>query len=243
MFINKVPNNYMSMHSMGLAYTKYSEGGDYPNNTMPGQPSAFVPTEAVAPGECVVYKWMVQDGAGPGPTEVSKAHAYHSYVTFQRDSNAGLIGPSYVYRPGEMDKIVSTYREFPILYMNVNEDNSWLSALNQGIAVTDPDPNNSGGNYSTYHPQLVNIASSGHGGSTFMSMNGYILANNPVFEMCYDDKVIWYVYAYGAASHVFHMHGNGFEYNGIGRAVMSKYLQQPRIGIDPTLTTPRHQRR
>lgn len=55
-----------------------------------------------------------------------------------------------------------------------------------------------------------------------MSMNGYILANNPTFEMCYDDKVLWYVYAYGQASHVFHMHGNGFEYNGVGRAVMSK---------------------
>lgn len=207
---------------MGLAYLKDSEGGDYPNNTAPGQASPFVATEAVAPGECVVYKWLVQNGAGPGPTEVTKAHAYHSYVTFQRDSNAGLIGPSYVYRRGEMEQITSTYREFPILYMNVNEDNSWLSALNQGIDVTDPAPTNTGGNYSIWHPQEVNIASSGHGGSTFMAMNGYILSNNPTFEMCYDDKVIWYVYAYGSASHVFHMHGNGFSYGGVGRAVLSK---------------------
>lgn len=27
--------------------------------------------------------------------------------------------------------------------------------------------------------------------------------------MCQNDQVIWYAYAYGAASHVFHMHGNG----------------------------------
>ena len=45
-------------------------------------------------------------------------------------------------------------------------------------------------------------------------MNGYIFANNPTFEMCLDDKVIWYVNAYGAASHVFHLHGNGVRYLG-----------------------------
>ena len=32
-------------------------------------------------------------------------------------------------------------------------------------------------------------------------MHGYIFANNPVFVMCLDDKVIWYVNTYGAASH------------------------------------------
>lgn len=45
-------------------------------------------------------------------------------------------------------------------------------------------------------------------------MNGYIFANNPTFEMCLNDKVIWYAYAYGSASHVFHMHGNGVTYHG-----------------------------
>ena len=46
-------------------------------------------------------------------------------------------------------------------------------------------------------------------------MNGYVFANNPKFEMCLDDKVIWYVNAYGTLSHVFHMHGNDFHYNGL----------------------------
>ena len=45
-------------------------------------------------------------------------------------------------------------------------------------------------------------------------MNGYWFANNPVYEMCENDKVLWYVTAYGSASHVFHMHGNGFTYQG-----------------------------
>ncbi|KAH0257747.1 Cupredoxin, partial [Aureobasidium melanogenum] len=64
MFLNNLSANYASMHSMGLMYDKGSEGGDYPNNTMPGQESPFVETMAVAPGNCVVYKWMVNEDAG-----------------------------------------------------------------------------------------------------------------------------------------------------------------------------------
>ncbi|CAJ2508130.1 Uu.00g093160.m01.CDS01 [Anthostomella pinea] len=32
--------------------------------------------------------------------------------------------------------------------------------------------------------------------------------------MCEGDKAIWYAYSYGSDSHVFHMHGNNFRYNG-----------------------------
>lgn len=32
--------------------------------------------------------------------------------------------------------------------------------------------------------------------------------------MCQGDKVIWYTYAYGGESHVFHMHGNSFMIQG-----------------------------
>ncbi|KAK0930467.1 hypothetical protein LTR29_016681 [Friedmanniomyces endolithicus] len=72
------------------------------------------------------------------------------------------------------------------------------------------------GNYTVWHPQVVNLAGSGQfsGAPSFHTMNGYIFGNNPVYEMCLSDKVIWYVNAYGSASHVFHMHGNGFTYNG-----------------------------
>jgi len=59
MFVNKLSENYASMHSMGLEYTKGSEGSDYPNNTAPGQEPPFDPRQAVQPGGCVVYKWMV----------------------------------------------------------------------------------------------------------------------------------------------------------------------------------------
>jgi FtsP/CotA-like multicopper oxidase with cupredoxin domain len=38
-------------------------------------------------------------------------------------------------------------------------------------------------------------------------INGYIYANNPPFEMCANDNVIWYLYDMGFDTHVFHMHG------------------------------------
>jgi FtsP/CotA-like multicopper oxidase with cupredoxin domain len=39
-------------------------------------------------------------------------------------------------------------------------------------------------------------------------LNGYIFANNPPFEMCVDDKAIWYLYNMGFDAHVFHLHGD-----------------------------------
>lgn len=101
MFVNRLPDNYATMHSMGLGYTKaVGEGADYPNNTAPGQdsPQTYVNAvpPAVAPGNCVVYKWFVPPSlpciaahlltlacrtvgldAGPDDNELSKAHSYH----------------------------------------------------------------------------------------------------------------------------------------------------------------------
>lgn len=73
------------------------------------------------------------------------------------------------------------------------------------------------GNQSVWQPQLVNIDGMSKfpgGAGVFFTMNGFIFSNNPPYEMCLNDKVIWYVNAYGSASHVFHMHGNGVTYNG-----------------------------
>jgi hypothetical protein len=54
---------------MGLAYTKPYEGSDYPNNTMPGVnvtlPIADYGPPMLGPEDCIVYKWMVNNEAGP----------------------------------------------------------------------------------------------------------------------------------------------------------------------------------
>jgi hypothetical protein len=72
LFVNKLSQNYATIHSMGLVYTKYNEGSNYPNNTMAGQNvvlpegSSVPPVAAgVSPGACVVYKWVVDDNNGP----------------------------------------------------------------------------------------------------------------------------------------------------------------------------------
>lgn len=263
MFVNKMKSNYATMHSMGLAYSKSSEGSDYPNNTMPGasdqlpESGAVPPIDAgVGPLGCVVYKWMANDPAGPDAGSPAKTHSYHSYVSLEQDSNAGLIGPSIVYPRGQMAKVMSEYREFNMLYMIFTEAQSFLSGVNaaalnssgsdggqSGVCINGNVSNvvacdkQSGsasieshalhsfpaGNYSIWHPQLVNFEGAGQfsAATTFYTINGYIFANNPIFDMCLDDKVIWYVNAYGAASHVFHMHGNGVKYHGTGEFAIS----------------------
>jgi FtsP/CotA-like multicopper oxidase with cupredoxin domain len=69
LFMNKLKENYATIHSMGLAYTKSNEGSNYPNNTRPDAavhlPLGDRVPPAVAPGDCVVYKWIVNDHAGP----------------------------------------------------------------------------------------------------------------------------------------------------------------------------------
>lgn len=76
LFVNKLRKNYATMHSMGLAYSKPYEGSDYPNNTAPGQdvvlPIADYGPPMIGPEQCIVYKWLVNDSAGPPSPEPAK---------------------------------------------------------------------------------------------------------------------------------------------------------------------------
>lgn len=72
MFVNNLSQNYATIHSMGLAYTKKYEGSDYPINGEAGKnqstrlSNAVPPApKGIQPGDCVVYKWFVDDSAGP----------------------------------------------------------------------------------------------------------------------------------------------------------------------------------
>lgn len=213
MFVNKLSHNYATMHSVGLAYNKMNEGGDSP-------PVA----SAVGPGECAVYKWLANEGAGPNDNSPAWAHSYHSYVDLDIDLNSGLLGPQIVYASGQMNATMLKYKEFSLLYMIYKEGQSFLSAANaqrlNGNHSAEAMSSKWGmldtehlwsGDYSSWHPQLVNMNSSYRfsGAASFHTMNGYIFANNPPFEMCQNDQAICYAYSYGGASHVFHMHGNG----------------------------------
>ncbi|CAC9888839.1 unnamed protein product, partial [Aureobasidium pullulans] len=209
LFVNNLANHYATMHSMGLAYQKSSEGADYPDaeprvNFKIPEEDAVPPVEpGVAPGGCVVYKWMATELAGPNEGELARLHSYHSYVSLYEDTNTGLIGPTIIYATGTMDRVMSEYREIPFLFMIYTESTSFLSGVNAKrlTALSGILKNSTSLEVNTFPPL-----------PHFTTINGYTFSNNPVFEMCLGDKVLWYVMAYGSASHVFHMHGNSYTY-------------------------------
>lgn len=151
----------------------------------------------------------------------------------QSDMDAGLVGPCIIYAPGTMDSVVASTREFILLYMNFNEQNSWMAETNANAygltnldAPSGPMPalGRGYGNASVWQPQIINMPSvslSSTQAPSFHSLNGYSYSNCPRFEMCVDDPVIWYVYAFGMASHVFHLHGNNYYFNGEEHASIS----------------------
>ncbi|KZM24232.1 uncharacterized protein EKO05_0005797 [Ascochyta rabiei] len=247
LFVNRLKHHYATMHSMGLAYTKPYEGSDYPNNTMPGVnvtlPIANYGPPMLGPEDCIVYKWMVNNQAGPTGGLPAKIHSYHSYVSLQQDANAGLIGPTIIYASGKMNETMASYREFPILFNTYEEDQSFLSSANKArlqdgnssAQYTMPQLHTTGlpsGNETVWEPQLTNFESGGQfsGAPTFFTINGYVFANTPTFEMCVDDNVIWGAYAYGSASHVFHLHGNGIDFQ-----KYHQYAESINDGVGKTL--------
>ncbi|KAH9827085.1 Multicopper oxidase [Teratosphaeria destructans] len=246
LFLNNLTKNYATMHSMGLEYTKVDgEGADYPNNTIPGanvtlpEGGAVPPTNG-NPGIAPAVAWSTSGWSTPPRVPTTARHpGYHSYVALQQDSNAGLIGPQITYAQGAMDRTMATYREFTLLYMIYNEADSWLSGENQALlhggssdppsAFAGPDTPGSAnatgaGTYGINTTALATLWSGNQSypaAPSFYTLSGYLFANNPTYEMCLGDPVIWYVNAYGAASHVFHMHGNGFTYEGNRRYAVS----------------------
>jgi hypothetical protein len=161
------------MHSMGLAYQKSSEGADYPdaepgvNYQIPEEDGVPPVEPGLAPGGCVVYRWMVPELAGPNENEPARIHSYHSYVSLYEDANAGLIGPTIIYRQGEMDKVMSEYREIPFLFMIYTEFFSFLSGVNAEKLTGQTNINSDitqlySANSSVWYPQEVNIAGAEH---------------------------------------------------------------------------------
>jgi len=116
---------YATMHSMGLFYTKESEGSIYYNGS-----EANAIGNAVPPGGCATYKWLVGPGSLPDTGMDSKMWAYHSYVSMYEDTDAGLSGPIIVYNQGKMAEVMANNREFVIFYGDNQESNSFLALHN-----------------------------------------------------------------------------------------------------------------
>lgn len=116
MFVNKLSEAYATMHSMGLQYSKTSEGSDYPNVTMPGYDetlntaNAVPPVEAgISPGNCVVYKWIVPEIAGPNNDEPARVRLPKSASSLFSLANSTLPDAllSLLRRPHDRHKLRS----------------------------------------------------------------------------------------------------------------------------------------
>jgi hypothetical protein len=205
MFMNKLSGHYANMHSMGMFYLKDSEGSLYYNFS-----ESISPGDAVAPGSCYVYKWLVPDSSAPDPGYESKLWSYHAYISMYQDTDSGLVGPVITYNRGMMEKTMAENREFILLFGDNQESNSFFALEN--IQALDPSnyeeiANHTmpltwpGMNFSFWDPQalqyLINPEVSTPLLPNFFPINGYIFANAPTFEMCLYDPVIWYIYDMG----------------------------------------------
>lgn len=199
LFVNRLRTHYASMHSMGLSYSKNSEGAvyEFANETVTG--------DAVPPkGGCWVYKWMVPESSAPNQNEPAIMHSYHSYVSIQEDLNAGLLGPQITYQRGKMNETRARYHEFPVLLQGMDESKSALAAVNARRVGRNITVDYQGtfselrkyGNESVWKPQMTTLLSSMKfdDAPTFQIMNGYVLGNLPTFEMSVNDEAIWFVW-------------------------------------------------
>ncbi|GIJ85942.1 hypothetical protein Asppvi_004813 [Aspergillus pseudoviridinutans] len=218
LFVNKMEEFFSSMHSMGLYYTKSSEGSVYYNGT-----SRVEVGDAVPPGGCFVYKWLVADNSAPNHGLQSRIWTYHPYVSMYQDQDAGSYGPVIIYNRGQMERVMRQNREFVLLYTDNQEWNSFLALQNvrrylpgmasqvANLSYQYPNVTDGRGNFSIWYPQFINTPKTNvtsEMAPNFFPLNGYIYANSPPFEMCLNDNVIWYLYDMGFDTHVFHMHGD-----------------------------------
>ena len=88
-FLNRADRPF-SMHPHGLRYDEDNDGADHRGAGA-----------SIAPGASFTYTWVVDEKAGPGPTDPSSiVWLYHSHVDHVDDIYRGLIGTIVVTRKG-----------------------------------------------------------------------------------------------------------------------------------------------
>jgi manganese oxidase len=105
-----------SIHPHGLHYDKDNEGSMY----IPAGRGGAVP-----PGGKFTYKWLADEGSGPGPGELSsKVWWYHAHTDESKETNLGLLGPIIITAKGQANPDGSPKgvdREFVTLFMMFDE--------------------------------------------------------------------------------------------------------------------------
>lgn len=182
---------------------KQYEGSLYPNTTSGDSPKVQE-QDAVPPGGCAVYKWLISDSQAPAPGQPSRLWSYHSFVNMPADTSAGMSGPIIVYNSGKMNATMASHREFVVTTNTHYESKSFLAGVNArngGVNTSSMRATNQlvmphVGNESFWVPQLANfpeVLLSDAQGPNFYTMNEYVFGNGAPYEMCRNDPVLWYV--------------------------------------------------
>ncbi|HEX6250638.1 MAG TPA: multicopper oxidase domain-containing protein [Gemmatimonadaceae bacterium] len=196
---------HVSVHPHGVFYDKDSEGAPYcdggPRDPDSGQCIGGV-DDAVPPGETVVYTWPVPDRAGPGPADgTSIMWMYHSHTDEVKDTNAGLIGTIIVVKRGkitESGQPINVDREFVVLFVVFDENESWLLGANIDAFA---------GDAGSVDPDDDEFVES----NLMHAINGWVYGYQPLRSMTMrqGERVRWYVMGMGTEVdlHTPHWHG------------------------------------
>lgn len=118
MLYNNLTTQPISAHNMGLQYTPDSEGSNYYRGVDANGTTISYPGDAIQPGSCFVYKWLVTTRSQPdqGPSApATKLWSYHGDQNLQYDVMNGLFGPVLIYNRGQMAQTKKTTKQFVML--------------------------------------------------------------------------------------------------------------------------------
>jgi FtsP/CotA-like multicopper oxidase with cupredoxin domain len=185
----------VSAHPHGVLYHKDSEGA-LGNDGTSGADKA---DDAIPPGGTHTYVWEVPERAGPGPNDPSSVvWLYHGHVDSVADEATGMVGAIVITARG-MARADGTPKDVD------REEFGYFSVVNE--------------NQSRFMPQMraklaeqpsADEADEFEESNLMHSINGFVYANGPRYEMKVGEHVRWYVLSLGSEVdlHTPHWHGN-----------------------------------
>ena len=201
-----------SVHPHGVMYDKSSEGVPYNDGTS----GADKADDGVPPGHTHTYVWPVPARAGPGPMDGSSVMwMYHSHVDEVRDINTGLFGPMIITARGKAradGSPIDVDRELVAAFMQVHEDDSWLSKMNRDSWFSKMDPATRDSLVKARPTPNPSEVQAGYPWFVKFTINGFIHGSMPLSALTVrrGQRVRWYLMSStnDFDVHAPHWHGN-----------------------------------
>ena len=201
-----------SVHPHGVMYDKSSEGVPYNDGTS----GADKADDGVPPGHTHVYVWPVPERAGPGPMDGSSVMwMYHSHVDEVRDINTGLFGPLIITARSKAradGSPIDVDREIVAAFMQVREDDSWLSKLNRDSWLSTMSPSTADSLARSRPIPNPSEVQAGYPWYVKFTINGFIHGSMPLSALTVrrGQRVRWYLMSStnDFDVHAPHWHGN-----------------------------------